>query len=70
MSSLHEISTDQLENRVVVKREALPCRLCLQQASGQIFKDDVNGYPSTSDIWFVSFLSHEEMRRKCVTDRI
>jgi hypothetical protein len=40
-SSLKGISTDQLENRVAVRGG---------QAFGQIFKDDVNGFPSTSDI--------------------
>jgi hypothetical protein len=35
-SSLTEISRDQLGKRVVV-----------EEASGQIFKDDVNGFPSS-----------------------
>ncbi len=40
-SSLKEISTDELRNRVVVRGEAL------QQAYGQILKDDVNVFPPT-----------------------
>jgi hypothetical protein len=47
-SSLYEISTDPLGKRVVVRGggEALLSRLhpFLEQASGQIFQDDVNGF--------------------------
>ncbi len=51
MSSLNEISTDQLGNSVVVRGEVhfdyvLPF---IQQASGQIFKDDMNCFSSFSD---------------------
>jgi hypothetical protein len=44
-SVFNEISTDQLENNVVVREdeEALPLQ---QKASGQRFKDDVNGFSS------------------------
>jgi hypothetical protein len=48
-SSLNEISTDQLGNRLVVRSEgsrysARP-NLFLQKASpGRIFKDDINGF--------------------------
>jgi hypothetical protein len=59
MSSLNEISTDQLGNRMVVVRgegvtspSAHPHPF-LQQASGQIFKDDVNGFSSISDISYM-----------------
>ncbi len=47
-SSVMEISMDRVGNRVVVRQGAL-----LQQASGQIFKDDVSGFFSTSDICFM-----------------
>ncbi len=40
-SSINEVSTNQLENRVVMREG---------QAFRQIFKDDVNGFSSTSDI--------------------
>jgi hypothetical protein len=30
----------------------------VQQADGQIFKDDVNGFPSISDICFLTGLEH------------
>jgi hypothetical protein len=43
-SSLNRISTDLLQNRVAVRGG---------QAFGQIFKDDVNGFSSTSDISFM-----------------
>jgi hypothetical protein len=42
-SSLNEISTDQLGNIVVFQ----------QQSSGYIFKDDVNGFSSIWDIFFM-----------------
>ncbi len=62
-SSLNEISTDQLGNRVMVKGGwggggvgVNPAAyISLQQAFGQIFKDDVSGFPSSSDICFMSF---------------
>ncbi len=45
-SSLIKIYTDQLENRIVVREEGVtppaPSPLNRQQASGPIFKDDVN----------------------------
>jgi hypothetical protein len=56
MSSLNQTSTDQLENKVVVRRGGIiPSSLLLfmQQALGNIFKDDVNGFSSTSDICFM-----------------
>ncbi len=51
-SSLNEISTDQLGKRVEVRGErrysARP-----HPAAGQIFKDDVIGFSSISDFFFV-----------------
>ncbi len=46
-SSLNEISRDHLGDRVVEKGGGVSARSqpFLQQASGQIFKDDVNGFP-------------------------
>jgi hypothetical protein len=41
-SSLHEISTDQLGNRVV-RGSFFRSHPCLQEASRHIFEDDVNG---------------------------
>jgi hypothetical protein len=52
---LNKISTEQPGNRVVVRGEVL-LRLppfLLQQASGPICKDDVNGFSSTSNISFM-----------------
>jgi hypothetical protein len=46
-SSLIEVSTNQLENGVVVRGG---------QTFGQIFKDDVNGFSSTSDISFMQLM--------------
>jgi hypothetical protein len=43
-SSLNEVSTNQLESRVVVRG---------RKVFGQIFKDDVNFFSSTSDISFM-----------------
>ncbi len=55
-SSLHEISKDQLGNRVVVIGEGVtphrPAPPLLQQASGPIVKDDVNCFPSTSNLFY------------------
>jgi hypothetical protein len=51
-SSLNELSTDQLGNRVGDEGEAV-LRPFLQQASRQILQDDVNGFSSTSDICFI-----------------
>jgi hypothetical protein len=47
--------TNQLEKRLCVKERCYSGRpnLFLQQASGQIVKDDVNGFSSTSDIYFM-----------------
>jgi hypothetical protein len=55
MSSSNEISTDKLGNRVVVMGGFITPtpRPSLPQASVQIFKDDVNGFSSISDICFV-----------------
>ncbi len=55
-SSSNEMYTNQLV-RVVVRGGGgltphAPTTF-LQQASGQIFKDDVNGFSSTSDIYFM-----------------
>ncbi len=50
-SSFFEISPDQLRNTVILRRlVARP--IFLIQASGQIFKDDVNGF-SSPDICFI-----------------
>ncbi len=59
-SSLNETSTDQLGNRVVVRLRGVspPLPPFLQQADGQIFKDDVNGFSSISDICFRTSLEH------------
>ena len=69
LSSLDEIFMYQLGIMVgVILR---PPYSFLQQASGQIFKDDVNGFPSISDICFlgespcINFLL-----RECVTNYI
>jgi hypothetical protein len=54
-SSLNGTSTVQLGNRLVargVRRYSVSYSLT-EQASGQIFKDDVNGFSSTSDICFM-----------------
>jgi hypothetical protein len=51
MSSLSEVSTDQLGNRVVRGCGTLLPIPFSQQACGQILKDDVNGFSSTSDIF-------------------
>jgi hypothetical protein len=52
-SSLEELSTNQLGNRVVVRGGGVTVHPFLQQASGKIYKDDVNGLSSTSDICFM-----------------
>ncbi len=55
-SSLNEISTDQLGNRVGGERGKALLYYVLpfsQQASGQIFKDDGKGLSSTSEICFI-----------------
>jgi hypothetical protein len=61
-SSLNEISTDQLGIRVVVREGGVtpptPMHSFLQQASGQIFKDDVNGFSSTSDSYLTGGAEH------------
>jgi hypothetical protein len=52
-SSLNEISPDQLGNRAEVIGEVLlrpPPTHFLQQASGQLFKDDVNDFSYISNI--------------------
>jgi hypothetical protein len=55
----NEISTDQPLNREVARGEAILCARpapphpFLQQASGEIFKDDVDCYSSISDIWLM-----------------
>jgi hypothetical protein len=53
-SSLNEISTDQVENKMVVSggggRRYSALIPFYKQASGQIFNDDVNGISSTLDI--------------------
>jgi hypothetical protein len=52
-SSLNELSTDQLGNRKGVRSEVLLSRNppLSAEASGQKFKDDVNGFSSTSYIY-------------------
>ncbi len=53
MSSLNKMDKDQLGNRVVVRGEVFlhpPPHPFLQQASGEIFEDDMNGFSSTADI--------------------
>jgi hypothetical protein len=53
-SSLNEKFTDQLRNRIVAKVGVFrPPPPLLKQASGQIFKDDVHGFPPISDISFM-----------------
>jgi hypothetical protein len=52
-SSLNEISTDQLGNRLVMRNGWLlgpPPPLSNYSYTGQIFKDDVYGFSSISDI--------------------
>jgi hypothetical protein len=51
-SSVNEISTDQLGNRVV-KRGGGRYSALLHPFLQQILKDDVNGFSSTSDIYFL-----------------
>jgi hypothetical protein len=48
---------DQLGNRVAVRGKAFlhPPHPFLQQASGEIFEDDVNGFSSTADICFMVY---------------
>jgi hypothetical protein len=49
-SSLEEISTDRMGNRVIVRGgRSYPPAPFLQQASGQINKDDVSVFFSISD---------------------
>jgi hypothetical protein len=55
-SSLNEISTDQLGNRLGMRGECVTPPVphpFLQQASGQLFEDDVDGFSSTSEIRFM-----------------
>ncbi len=54
MSSLNEISMDQLGNRVVVRGWGVtpPAPPLSTSAFRQIFKDDVKGFSSSSDICF------------------
>jgi hypothetical protein len=56
-SSSNRISMDQLGNRLRVKGGkcyvVCPHAPLLQEASGQILKDDVNGFSSTSIICFL-----------------
>ena len=49
-SSLNEISTDKLGKKMVVKGQAL------FHPSGQLFKDDMNGFFSISVICFMYVL--------------
>ncbi len=60
MSSLNEISTDQLGNRVVVRGIRItpldPTLLPFSTAgfwTDAVFKDDVNGFGSSSAIFFM-----------------
>ncbi len=52
MSSLNEISADQVVRGEGRRYSPVPHPF-LQQASGQIFKDDVNGFSSISDISYM-----------------
>ncbi len=62
MSSLQEISTLRISWEIGWWRLGRGVTLpFLQQASGQIFKDDVNGFSSTSDICFTTV-----HRRYCI----
>jgi hypothetical protein len=55
MSSLNEITTDHLGNRMEVRGNCVtpPAPSLLQKASGQISKDDVNAFPPPRDIFFM-----------------
>ncbi len=57
MSSFYEISTDKLGKRAVVRGGGLtspaPKPFYSSLGSGQIFEDDVNGFSSSSDIFFL-----------------
>jgi hypothetical protein len=70
-SSLNEITTDQLGNRVVARGggRCLSARPhpFLQQASGQISKDNVNGFFFTSDICFMVLILTKLFHRKRCT---
>jgi hypothetical protein len=54
-------STDVLENWVVVREKDVspptPPFSTVQQAFGQIYEDDLSGFPSSSDICFMAFTS-------------
>jgi hypothetical protein len=56
MSSLNEISKDQLRNRLAVRGKECHCIHPLPPlstaTSGELLKDDVNGFSSASDICF------------------
>jgi hypothetical protein len=51
-SSLNKISTGQLGNKVVVRGGGVTPSAFIQ-ASGQLYKDDMNSFFSTSDVCFV-----------------
>ncbi len=61
-SSLIELSTDRMGNRVMVREGEGLLRPppFLQQASGQMFKDDGFVFSSTSDICFMEFSLAQE----------
>jgi hypothetical protein len=54
-SSLNEISTAKLGNSTVVRGRDVCPTPSSQQASRQIFKDDVNDVPYTLNISFMEF---------------
>jgi hypothetical protein len=71
---LNEISTDQLGNRVVL-RWRMEMRYSAApplstQADGQIFKGDVNGFSSISDICFRTDLEHYIVYKWTVTEAL
>ncbi len=59
-SSLNKISTGQLGNKVVVRGGGVTPSAFIQ-ASGQLYKDDMNSFFSTSDVCFVFWddVSHQ-----------
>jgi hypothetical protein len=52
-SSLNKMSTDQLGNRVIVRGGGVAPPARSIAGFGQIFKDDMKGFPSFSDICFM-----------------
>ncbi len=54
-SSLNEISVDQLKYRMVWGGGGTPTNHFYKKPHGQLFKDDVNGLSSVSDVCFMRF---------------